>query len=52
MAAAAEVASGAAQAEVNTLRTALAAEREGIAKQEAELVAALKAATEELARMG
>lgn len=48
----AEAASRAAQAETKILHAALANERAGLAEKETGLVAALKAATEELARMG
>ena len=51
-AAAAEAASRAAQAEAKVLQAALATERAGFAEKEAGVLAALTAATEELARMG
>lgn len=51
-AAAAEAASRAAQAEAKTLQATLAAERAGLVDKEAGLMAALQAATEEMARMG
>lgn len=51
-AAAAEAASRSAQAEAKILHAALANERAGLADKEAGLVAALRAATQELARMG